>query len=229
MLQSVGRSPPWAPSLNPIYMSSMTLGSSHGKRSGAVERDTTDTALAREAALDRDKKPGVPRVPQVIPQKPLSPSVDLFNMSGFSGDEFAAAVDGFELPKSLLQLGHAQSMRSNYLDEHGRGGMVMQADLLIATQPQQRTNHHDTATQTLLEKCTTQSTHTHTLTDTYTHQHRDRQTDTQGAAGSADASRGPGVLTTIHSKGRRASKMECLSLQNALAVGECLDALTKYA
>ncbi len=217
MLQSVGRSPPWAPSLNPIYMSSMTVGSSHGKRSDAVERDTTDTALARDGALDRDKKPGVP---QVIPQKPLSPRNHLFNMSGFSGDEFAAAVDGFELPKSLLQLGHAQSMRSNYPDEHGRGGIVMQADLLIATQPQQRTNHHDTATQTLLEKCTTQSTHTHTLTDAHTHQHTDRHTHTQGAAGSADASRGPGVLTTIHSKGRRASKMECLSLQNALAVGE---------
>jgi hypothetical protein len=206
-------------------MSSMTVGSSHGKRPGAVERDTIDTALARDGALDRDKKPGVPGV---IPLKHLSPRNHLLNISGFSGDEFAAAVDGFELPKSLLQLGHAQSTRSNYPDEHGRGGIVMQADLLIATQPQQRTNHHDTATQTLLEKCTTQSTHTHTLTDAYTHQHTDRLTDTQGAAGSADASRGPGVLTTIHSKGRRASKTDCLSLQNALAVGECLDPLTNY-
>jgi len=97
---SVGRSPPWAPSLNPY---SMTAGGSNERRERGSEG-------ARERQEERTKEE---EKMQKITASPLR------CLASISGDDLAAAVDGFPVPKGLMNLS-AQTAQSRHSEADRR-------------------------------------------------------------------------------------------------------------
>jgi hypothetical protein len=99
---SVGRSPPWALSLNPY---SMTAGGSNEN-----ERREGGRQGGREQQEERTKEE---EKMQKITASPLR------CLTGISGDDLAAAVDGFAVPKGLMNLS-AQTVQCRHSEADRR-------------------------------------------------------------------------------------------------------------
>jgi len=139
--QSVRRSPPWAPSLNPYSMT----------------------------AARTDSRPARPSSPL-----PVLPKM--------SGDEVEAAVDGFEVPQDLLDWGQRRlPLPLPKAGCVGDDGAAEDVSLVGA-----RTGNGGARV--------------------------------QPGGGGGGTQCGPRVVATLQSNGRRASKLDCESLQNALAL-----------
>ena len=109
-------------------------------------------------------------------------------LSKLSENDVAAAVDGFEVPQDLLQWSHGRAQP--VANEHN-------------------VNDHHT-------ERASKSGAGHASSGGMSQDQTHPVLGTQSTAVNGDQQRGPRVFTTIVSNGRRTSKTDCVSMQNAL-------------
>ena len=173
---SVGRSPPWAASLNPF---SMTTGRSH---SGA------GCGEAREGANVRGQRP-LQEIGSPV-RHPSDGDGELGGRAGVMLRDVAAVVDSFAVPEDLsFAVGQRQASPS--------------ADMREKRISDESLVHSGCGTSGSAVSCAVQKG--------YPTEHGGQQVGTV-------QQRQPGVVATLHSDGRRACKIDCESLQNAMTV-----------